>query len=386
MNNTAAQTDATGSADALSTRPLGGPEHARDVRTRTLTESRFLWDSLSNAFQERIVVVDANDRIIEANRTAREWAGCDPCGRSWAEAFPPCKLPDEKRSELELIRYTFKTRTAQRGRLFRGGPDGTRILSVDTYPVARFAGKPEMVIAIARDSTQQVEQEMHRRHQEKMAALGTLAAGFAHDLGNPLASLSSELQLLRHETSLDRIRDSLITLDTHVNRIARTLREITDFARRRHVRPSNVDVRQATTDALRMVKHDPRARGVAIHTEFPRQLPFLLMKEDNFILVLINLVLNALDAMPGGGVLTIAVEQTESGDVRVLVKDTGVGMDKNVLSNAVAPLYTTKDTGTGLGLSLCQEIMHATGGSLEIASEVGKGTTVTLTFPPRVCR
>jgi len=363
----------------------GGLEQAMDVQTQALTETRSLWESLSNAFPERIVVVDANDRIVDANQTAREWAGHDPRGRSLAEVFPPCQLTDEKRSELELIHYTFKTRTAQRGRLFRSGPDGTRIMSVDTYLVAPAAEQPELVIAIAHDCTQHLEQEMHRRHQEKMAALGALAAGFAHDLGNPLASLSSELQLLRHETSLDRIRDSLLTLDTHVSRIARTMRDITDFSRRRHEQPSSVDVRQATNDALRMVKYEPRARGVAIRTDFSEGLPSARMKEDKLVLVLVNLVLNAFDAMSGNGVLTITGTPMESGGVRVLVKDTGAGMDEHVLANATAPLFTTKTSGTGLGLSMCKEIMLTTGGGLEISSERGKGTTVTLIFPPRIC-
>lgn len=352
-------------------------------RTKELAESQSLVESLFNALQERMVVVDRENRVIKANQVAMDWVGQDPSGRPFAEVFPPGALGNERRSELPLIRHTFDTGSSYRGRLIRGGRTGDRILSVDTYPVSDSSGQVRMVIQVVRDVTQEKEAEMQSQHQEKMAALGMLAAGFAHDLGNPLASLSSELQLLEEESDLKRIRESLCILNNHVDRITRGLREMVDFARRRSDQGTEVPLERATADALRLVTHDPRAAKITIQTDFANRLPAVCMKEDDIVLVLVNLLLNAFDAMRDGGVVLVSGVATNAGQVLMMIKDSGVGMDEQVLSLAGQPLFTTKDRrgGSGLGLALATDTMRGAGGALELASTPGQGTTVTLTFP-----
>ena len=223
---------------------------------------------------------------------------------------------------------------------------------------------------------------MQSQHQEKMAALGMLAAGFAHDLGNPLASLSSELQLLEEESDLERMRESLSILNNHVDRISRGLREMVDFARRRTEQGTEVPLERATADALRLVTHDPRAANINIQTHFADRLPAVRMKEDDIVLVLVNLLLNAFDAMNGGGRVIISGNAKDAGQVLMTIQDTGAGMDERLLSLADQPLFTTKDQrgGSGLGLALATATMQGAGGLLELDSTPGHGTTVTLTF------
>ena len=145
------------------------------------------------------MVVDRQGIIIRANSAAREEVRRNPEGLPFADVFSPCDSNDERRSEWRLIEHTFETRSSYRGRLLRGGHDCTRLLSVDVYPVFGASGRPQLVVEIVRDVTDDKEAEVQTRHREKMMALGMLAAGIAHDLGNPLASLSSELELLERE-------------------------------------------------------------------------------------------------------------------------------------------------------------------------------------------
>ena len=354
-----------------------------EERTKELAESRSLVESLFNALRERMVVVDREERVIKANEVAENWVGRDPCGRPFAEVFPRRKLGNERRGELALIRHTFQTGSSYRGRLIRGGRTGDRILSIDTYPVADSSGQARMVIQIVRDVTREKEAEMQSHHQEKMAALGMLAAGFAHDLGNPLASLSSELELLEEESDLAHIRESFSILNSHVDRITRGLREMVDFARSRTDEGIEVSLERATADALRLVTHDPRARNIDIQTNFVHRLPSVRMKEDDIVLVLVNLLLNAFDAMGDGGVVRISGALTDAGQALVTIQDSGAGMDERVLSLAEQPLFTTKDQrgGSGIGLTLATATMRGAGGALELESTPGQGTTVTLTFP-----
>jgi signal transduction histidine kinase len=241
----------------------------------------------------------------------------------------------------------------------------------------------QLVIQIVRDVTREKAAEMQSHHQEKMAALGMLAAGFAHDLGNPLASLSSELELLEEESDLEDIRESLSILNNHVERIRRGLREMVDFARSRADEGIEVSLERATADALRLVTHDPRARNINIQTNFANRLPAVRMKEDDIVLVLVNLLLNAFDAIADGGIVSISGVATDAGQAQMTIQDSGVGMDERVLSLADQPLFTTKNQrgGSGLGLTLATATMRGAGGGLQLKSTPGQGTRVTLLFP-----
>ena len=306
-------------------------------RTRELEEARAFTELLFDSLRERIDVVDHEGHVIKANRLAED-AALDAAGRVW---------------ELESI------------------------------PVAGKDGGPGFVIEVRRDVTQQKNLEAQVRHQEKMAGLGMLTAGFAHDLGNPLASLSTELELLEGEDDVTQVRESLGVLRKQVARMSRTLREMVDFARRRRDEVADVSIAAAVSDAARLVHHDPRWRNVELRTEVPNDLPAVHMVEDHLVLVLVNLMLNAVDAMPSGGVLTVAATRTAGAEVELRVRDTGLGMTPDVLARATSPLFTTKGAtrGTGLGLAVSDGIVRSVGGTLEISSKPGEGTEVLVRLP-----
>jgi signal transduction histidine kinase len=315
-------------------------------RTAELAEAQAFTELLLDSLHERIVVVDDDGRVIKQNRVAQAGPG------------GPLAATDDARAE-------------------RADDEG-RVWELERIPVP---GR-DAVIEVGRDVTAQRSLEAQVRHQEKMASLGVMAAGFAHDLGNPLASLSTELELLEGEDDVARIRESLAVLRRHVGRMSRTLREMVDFARRRRDEVTDVDIRLVVDDAARLVQHDSRWKKVDLAVDIPHGIPAVRMVEDHLLLVLVNLMINAADAMPDGGTLTVAAREA-GGRVTITVRDTGVGMTPAVLAKATTPLFTTKapGRGTGLGLSVSQSVLGAVGGSLELASEPGRGTVVTIDLP-----
>ncbi len=235
---------------------------------------------------------------------------------------------------------------------------------------------------LERDAAIQAHHEAQLRHQEKMASLGLMAAGFAHDLGNPLASIASELEMLEGEEDCARIRASLGVLQRHIDRINRTLREMTDFARRRRDEVTDVSVELVLHDSLRLLRHDPRWKQVKVDLDLAPDVPPVRMVEDHLVLVVINLMINAADAMPGGGHLAISARKRDGG-AEIRLKDTGTGMTPEVLRNAMKPLFTTKGAqrGTGLGLSVSSDVVRSVGGTMELRSAPGEGTEVRLWLP-----
>jgi PAS domain S-box-containing protein len=357
-----------------------------EITGESLRRSESLLESLFSASTDRILVVDSKNRIIKTNRVAEEWAGYDPIHREFSEVFPGCGSQGERRNELNLIEHTRTSQKVHYGRLLRGGADCSILLSVDTYPVKISDVSTDLVLAIARDVTEQTGHELAIRHREKMATLGVLVAGFAHDLGNPLASLSSELELLREEEQVpEKIRESLDTLNEYLDSIKRKLHDIVEFSHRPDENKQEVDARLAINHALKLTRYDPRAQHVRFNLAVDDDIPPVRMREDDLVLALVNLIVNAYDAMPNGGILSISVSMTPTGDILLTVTDSGVGMDAATLQQATRPLFTTKNTlgshGAGLGLTMVEQLMNSAGGKLTLASKPGHGTSITFRLP-----
>lgn len=349
-----------------------------EARTEALARSQAFTEQLFDALRDRVVVIDKSGRIVKANRVALEAFGPGALGKPCALRCGDAAVPASGCFAMAALRQ---------GRPIMGAistdPRTGRVYQIEAYPVSEPETGREVVIETARDVTELHQYEARLREQEKLAAVGMLAAGIAHDIGNPLASISSELELLEGEDDLEQVRRSTQVVRRHIDRISRTLREMTDFARRRGEQRTLVPLATAVDDALRMVRHDPRARRVSFEAEVPRDLPEIHAAEDQVVMMLVNLLLNAFDAMPGGGRVEIRAA-VEEGAIRLSVRDTGVGMSEDVRRRAVEPLFSTKaGRGTGLGLTVTNSVMRALGGSLELASREGEGTTVTLHFPLR---
>ncbi len=236
--------------------------------------------------------------------------------------------------------------------------------------------------ATARKLEQQV------MHSEKLAALGRLAAGVAHEIGNPLTSISTFAQLLREMAQDEFTQNSLDIINNHIQRITEIVRRMSTFSRADALNVKPVQINDILNSTLDLMRLDKRMKStVEIAVDLAHELPVTLIDEGQLSQVFINVFLNALDAMPDGGKLSVATHRgsDDHGHDSILIafSDTGIGIPKNELAKIFDPFYTTKEPGkgTGLGLSLSYNIVKRFKGDIKVESQSGKGTVFTIILP-----
>lgn len=204
---------------------------------------------------------------------------------------------------------------------------------------------------------------------EKLATVGRLAAGLAHEVGNPLGAIAGYAELARSRLAPDadpELCDSVQRIAAAAERIDRTVRDLLDFARPASPTLSPVNLAAAVEAALRLASVQPRFRGVKVELDYPAELPSVLADEHGLAQLFLNLFLNAGDAMRGAGQVRVTAKAVP-GAVEVEVADTGPGIPPGDVARVFDPFFTTKDPGegTGLGLAICHSIADSFGGSIE---------------------
>ena len=222
-------------------------------------------------------------------------------------------------------------------------------------------------------------------HTEKMAALGTLATGVAHEVNNPLAGILACIENMRADPENREMRDRyLVLIHDGLQRIERTVANLLDFSRRRELRLEPTSLNHCLQHVAELVDYQIRKGGIELRLELAPDDP--LVQADHFQLeqLFLNLVLNALQAMPQRGTLTLRTKRT---DVAVVAEvcDTGVGIPREIKDRIFDPFFTTRTVGegTGLGLAVSDSIVNAHRGRIDVESRVGQGTTFRVSLPTR---
>jgi PAS domain S-box-containing protein len=252
-------------------------------------------------------------------------------------------------------------------------------------------GKKQFIQMILRDVTQRHEMLDSLLKAERLAAAGTFAAGVAHEVNNPLASISSLVQSLLSAEQDDQRRTVMHTILSQITRISSTLKDLVNFARPTTAQRKHVDVNALVSETLRLVTYNKRFSGIRVEPILAPDLCPAFADDNEIQQVLLNLVFNAADASPAeGGVIKVITENHKVGQgsdksrrVKIRVVDNGIGIPKEHLERVFDPFFTTKPAGAGvgLGLSLCQRMILANHGTIRVDSEVGRGTSVTITLP-----
>lgn len=218
---------------------------------------------------------------------------------------------------------------------------------------------------------------------EKLAAMGTLAAGVAHEVNNPLASISSLIQMMQTQKDLDdSTKENLRLIQTQIQRISQVTKDMMEFARVRPAAKSWLNVNDVSETALRLASFDKSFQKLNLQKNYADNLPKIYVDSDQLQQVFLNLFLNARDAMPNGGSLSIKTFN-DSKQVSIEISDDGIGIDEGSLKQIFDPFFTTKPTGkgTGLGLAVCYGIITAHGGKIEVRQNNGKGTNFVIFLP-----
>lgn len=216
--------------------------------------------------------------------------------------------------------------------------------------------------------------------QEKMAAFGLLAAGIAHEVGNPLAGISSLIQMIRRKDPNPYTNEKLELAERQLGRIQRTIRELVDFSRPASTARGRVRPVDFVEEALGIAKYYQRTKERAITTDVPADLPPVRGVRDHLAQVILNLVLNAIDATGRGGRIHLEARD-DAGAVVLSVEDDGRGVAADDRARLFQPYFTTKPSGTGLGLFVSRQIVEEMGGTLTFRSEPGRGTTFLIRLP-----
>ena len=224
--------------------------------------------------------------------------------------------------------------------------------------------------------------------QKRLAALGAMSAGLAHEIRNPLAGLKGAAQVLQSDELPEDSQEMLQVIVDEAERLDVVVSQFLDYARPFELHARDEVLNALVTHAATLLRAQGLPEGVVLEEDLSGELPPLRVDATRITQVVLNLLHNAVQAMPEGGVLTVRtavrIQRTERAGTRtaeLVVKDTGVGIEPEVMDQLFVPFYTTKPAGTGLGLAICERIVRAHHGELDVASVPGEGTTVTLRLP-----
>lgn len=339
------------------------------IRTSELASEKEKLNTIVSAIGGGIVLIDQTRKIQWSNTMIKAMTGMDVVGRSWEDVCPDCPLSETYPAE-SIKTITLSNLFGQKGKFFQ----------ITTAPVKGEHEEINGHIGLVQDVTEMKSMEDQIIHSEKLASIGRLAAGIAHEIGNPLTSIFSFVQILREMEDEAFKKESLDTMYFHIKRISDILKQLSGFSKMPAGEHKTGNVNEFIEASLNLIQYDKKAKDVSVVKELSPDLPEVMMDGNQLAQVIVNLTLNAIDAMPDGGTITIR-SFARSNDVVIQIEDTGIGIPREDVTKIFDPFYTTKEKGTGLGLAVSYDIIKKMRGTLSVESETGKGTVFTITMP-----
>lgn len=349
------------------------------ILARRLDRERNLMETVLDTLREGVLVLESDGRVAYANAAAASLVGISAEALAAGEAV---RFPPDLATALELTEGT----TAQTREMEVNYPE-TRILRVHLSLVeGPSAGSSLRVAVIADVSTERVQTE-DRVESERIDSIMNLAAGVAHEIGNPLNAIGIHLQLLRRRladlgTTGTKVNESIDIVESEVRRLDGIVRNFLGAVRPAVPDLADTQLLEVVAGALALLKDQMAELGVRAVVEVADELPLVLADHGQVKQALFNVIKNALEAMDRGGQITVRARSDDEW-VILEVADTGVGISADKLTRVFDAYYTTKADGNGLGLLIVLRILRAHGGRVDVASAPGKGTTVTLRFPQK---
>ncbi|HRH95052.1 MAG TPA: PAS domain-containing protein, partial [Prosthecobacter sp.] len=368
---------------------------SRDITDRRRAEDKIREQAtLLDKARDAILVRDLDHGIRYWNKSAEDlygWTAQEVLGRKASEILYRDLAAFEKAIDVVLSDGEWS------GELQQVTKSGEPILIEGHWTLVRDdAGRPQAILAINSDITEKKRLEQQFLRAQRMESIGTLAGGVAHDLNNVLSPILMSIDLLRLTSRDERSLAVLSTIETSAKRGAEMVKQILSFARGVEGQRMKIDVRQIILDMQHLVQ-DTFPKNIAFRAEMERSLPLFSCDHTQVHQVLLNLCVNARDAMPHGGTLAVSarglqVDENYAGMtpgakpgayLKIKVTDTGTGIPPEMLDKIFDPFFTTKEVGkgTGLGLSTVLAIVKSHGGFLNVYSEPGNGTTFSIFFP-----
>jgi two-component system, NtrC family, sensor histidine kinase HydH len=345
---------------------------------RSLAKVRAYSDQVVGNLPMGLVASDENGRVAAFNETAEAILGRprkDVLGKSAPDVLPDglWRLAYKLQQNRAIVEEDIECRTN----------DGTTIpLRTSAAVVEGEGGSFLGYVFIFRDLTdvRRLQQEVER--SRRLAALGNLAAGVAHEIRNPLSSIKGFATYFKERLEDNPMdQDNAKTMIQEVERLDRVIGQLLEFARPSNLKTKPVRLYDLVNHTLKLIEGDARAKGVQVISKVSSKLPEIRLDPDRMSQVLLNLYLNSIHAMDHGGIMEVAVLRNETKKrTRITISDNGSGIKDEDKERIFDPYFTTKPDGTGLGLAIVHKIMEAHRGDIKVNSSPELGTTITLTL------
>ncbi|HEU5097994.1 MAG TPA: ATP-binding protein [Roseiflexaceae bacterium] len=352
------------------------------TRLREIQVSRNLIRGVIDSVPMGLALIDSSGNILAANRALSERFGFEPAtlvGMAYAASLGPWSDSPAER--------TFATGQPERVRRTMVRPDGAQVLQeIASIPLLDQNGRPHQVVEVWEDITERVALQTQLVRAEKLAAIGQLAASIAHEVGNPLQAIQGFLSLFLEQCPPDIPNERFLKLaEEEIERIVQVLARLRDLYRPRADVLAEVDLNDLVNSVLLLTGKQLERGRIRLLREMDPDLPKIRAVADQLKQVLLNLVLNAAEAMAEGGLLHVQTyvtqDQAIGRDAVITVTDTGFGIPPDQLPRIFDGLHTTKERGMGLGLYTSKAIVERHMGRISVQSKPGEGTTFTIVLP-----
>ena len=358
---------------------------------RKLEEKRQEVEAILDAIVDVLIVLSDDLRILSVNNVYHQlFADSQPEGKFCHQVFHRQDQPCVQCPVMTAL----QKRSVCRGQGIKQARDMNRSFDLVASPMSQGRGEPSKVLLFMRDVTREKEYQLQFMQAEKMATVGVLAAGVAHEINNPLTSILGFTDGLKRrlprledkvETEvLEDMREYVQTIRQEGQRCQEIVQNLLTFSRPRNSPFGQVNLRRLVTDCLKIIHYRlKKCPQVNVQLNMDSDLPFVHGDEAQLKQVVLNLLTNALDALSGQGVLRILVKREPDSMVSLEVEDSGPGISPEYLERVFDPFFTTKPVGegTGIGLSTCYNIVQAHSGRIYVCSEPEKGSSFRILIP-----
>jgi two-component system sensor histidine kinase HydH len=345
------------------------------VTNRTLKTMESYTRNVVESMPNGLISLDKEQRIETVNRNAIRLLKLDADeikGRPLGEVLSNCQIPETFLPGEDIFQKQVECHLN----------DGTTVpLSTTSSQLKDEKGEIIGSVIILRDLRDIRSLEKQIQRSERLASLGRMAAGIAHEIRNPLGSIKGFAQYFRNKFSDgSEDRNYAVVMINEVDRLNRVIQDLLNFAKPQEPKLSTVEIKSLIRHGLKLVQPDIQANNIQVIESFSEEPPITIMADTDMITqVFLNLFLNAIEAMDSDGRLEIGLFEKEE-QLEILVSDTGSGIPKENLSRIFDPFFTSKKEGTGLGLAIVYRIIENHHGEIEVNSDPGKGTVFKLKF------
>jgi PAS domain S-box-containing protein len=368
-------------------KPAGIMIIARDISERKQTEEKILriaeeWQITFDSISSMISIHDKNYRIIRVNKTFADYFNAKPekfIGKYCYEVMHNLCEPIEQCPH----RITIETKKSASTELYR--TEDEKYFHISTSPIFDKNGELSGSVHIAADITERKQMEQQLIMSDRLASIGELVSGVAHELNNPLTSILGFSQLIMENSAPTEIKEPLDIIYKESQRAAEIVKNLLTFARKHPPVKQLEKINSAIDEVLKLRAYEHHVNNISVKTSYDKNLPDILIDRFQLQQVFLNIIINAENAMltaHNKGILSISTEK-KGNNILIKFKDDGTGISKKDMPHIFSPFFTTKKAGkgTGLGLSICNGIIKEHNGKIYAESEYGKGTTFILELP-----